>query len=321
MQHLREHKYRSILVPLDGSEFAEGALPTALSLARRHNATLHLVRVYVPVAGVYGEHAVPYDAVLDRQLMKRARDYLDDVVTRLAAVAGIVSSSVLLEGSVANTISRHAAAVGADLLVMTTQGRGPLARFWLGSVADELVRQAEIPILFVRPQPAAPDFSSDPSFHHVLIPLDGSSLAERVLDVALALDNGAQLEYSLLRVVVPVAELSYGPAGGVITGLRESLEQLQELEQAELRRAHEYVEQIAERLGALSLTVNTRVIANDRPATAILDDASVHRVDLIALATHGSGGLKRMVLGSVADKVLRGADTAVLIYRAAPSNG
>ena len=64
-------EYRSILVPLDGSEFAEHALPTALSLARRHGAALHIARVYVPVAGVYGEHAVRYDEMLDRELMKR----------------------------------------------------------------------------------------------------------------------------------------------------------------------------------------------------------------------------------------------------------
>jgi nucleotide-binding universal stress UspA family protein len=61
--------------------------------------------------------------------------------------------------------------------------------------------------------------------------------------------------------------------------------------------------------------VNIRVTTNDRPATAILDDASAHRADLIALATRGRGGLKRFLLGSVADKVLRGADTAVLVYR------
>lgn len=167
MQEPNERKCRSILVPLDGSDFAEHALPTALSLARRHGAALHVVRIYVPVAGVYGEHAVPYDEALDRELMKRAQDYLDGVVTRLMAIAGIQSNAVLLEGPVAHTISRQAAAIGANLLVMTTQGRGPLARFWLGSVADELVRQADIPVLFVRPHTAAPDFSREAIFQRV----------------------------------------------------------------------------------------------------------------------------------------------------------
>jgi nucleotide-binding universal stress UspA family protein len=310
MQNPHERKCRSILVPLDGSDFAEHALPTALSLARRHAAALHIVRVYVPVAGVYGEHAVPYDEALDRELMKRAQDYLDGIVTRMTAVAGIQSSAVVLEGSVADTISRHAAAVGADLLVMTTHGRGPLARFWLGSVSDELVRQADIPVLLVRPQAVAPDVSREPHFKRVLIPLDGSPVAERVLEPVFALDTG-KTEYALLRVVMPMAELNYGST----VATYKALEQLQELDQAESTRAHEYLEQLAGRWRAGSFTVNTRVIVNDRPATAILDDAAVHGVDLIALTTHCRSGLKRLMLGSVADKVLRGADTAVLVYR------
>jgi len=296
---------------LDGSDFAEHALPTAVSLARRLSAALHVVRVYVPVAGVYGEHAVPYDEVLDRELMKRAQDYLDDVIRRLEAEGNVQSRSALLEGSVADSISRHAAAVGADLLIMTTQGRGPLVRFWLGSVADELVRQAEIPVLFVRPPAAAPEMFREPVFQRVLIPLDGSQLAERVLESVIALDTGTQCEYTLLRVVLPMAPLNYGSAAGAYTGLRE----LQELDQAESNRAHEYLEGLARGLRVRSFNVRTRVISNDRPAAAILNDASVHGADLIALATHCRGPLKRLMLGSVADKVLRGAETAVLVYR------
>src|SRR5688572_14409378 len=217
MQVSNERKCRSILVPLDGSDFAEHALPTAVSLARRHGATLHVVRVYVPVAGAYGEHAVPYDEGLDRDLMKRARDYVEGVVT-LLGVAGIQTSSVLLDGPIPIAIARHAADVGADLIVMTTQGRGPLARLWLGSVSDELVRQLDVPILFVRPENAAPDFSREPLVRRVLIPLDGSRLAERVLEPVVTLGAGTQPEYTLLRVTTPMAELSYGPAGGKITG-------------------------------------------------------------------------------------------------------
>ncbi len=307
--------YRSILIPLDGTDLAEHALPAALSLARRHGAKLHIVRVYVPVAGVYGEHGVRYDETLDRELMKLVRDYLDSVTTRLATVAGVQSSSAMLEGPVAEAISLHATRVGADLIVMTTQGRGPMARFWLGSVSDVLVRQSGMPILFVRPQAASPDLAQEPILRRVLIPLDGSALAESILQPALALLDQAQTEYTLLRIVMPVAELSYGPIGGKITGFRDALQQLQQLEQQESRRAHDYLETLAGRLRPRSFTIKTRVALNERPATAILDDGSVHPTDLIALATHGLGGLKRLILGSVADKVIRGASSAVLVYR------
>lgn len=147
--------YRSLLVPLDGSDFGEHALPLALSLARRLGAALQVVHVHVPAWGVYGELG-PYDEATAHVLRDRDRAYVDAVVRRLAAVADIVPSSALLDGPVADTISRHAAAIGADLLVMTTHGRGPLTRFWLGSVADALVRQASIPVLLVQPKEAPP---------------------------------------------------------------------------------------------------------------------------------------------------------------------
>jgi nucleotide-binding universal stress UspA family protein len=307
--------YRSLLVPLDGSEFAEQALPVASSLARRSGAVLHVARVYLPVAGVHGEHAMPYDEALDRELMKRAHSYLDEVVARLAAHSTIKARAALLEGSIADSISRHAAEIEADLLIMTTQGRGPLARFWLGSISDQLARKSSIPVLFVRPQDATPGFTWQPGVRRVLIPLDGSALAESILEPALALTEGGQVEYTLLQVLTPSAELSYGPAGGRTTGFQESLKQLKVMEQLQSGRARMYLEQQADRLRARSFVVSTRVILHDRPATAILEDASVHHADLIALGTHGRGGLKRLLLGSVADKVLRGANTLVLVYR------
>ena len=120
--------------------------------------------------------------------------------------------------------------------------------------------------------------------------------------------------YTLLRVVMPMAELNYSSAAAAYTGLRETLKQLQELDQAESNGCTR-ISNISHRTVAQDhLPCNMRVIMNDRPATAILDEASAHRDDLIALATRGRGGLKRFVLGSVADKVLR-ADRAVLVYR------
>jgi nucleotide-binding universal stress UspA family protein len=87
------------------------------------------------------------------------------------------------------------------------------------------------------------------------------------------------------------------------------------LHRQESVEAQAYLDRIAERLRAQSLTVQTRVVGHDKPAAAILDDAQKNAVDLIALATSGRGGLKRLLLGSVADKVVRGAVTPVLVYR------
>jgi nucleotide-binding universal stress UspA family protein len=318
--------YRSLLVPLDGSDFGEHALPLALSLARRLGAALQVVHVHVPVLGVYGELGEPYDETTDRMLRERDRAYVDAIVQRLAAVAAIAPSSALLDGPVADAISRHATATGSDLLVMTTHGHGPLARFWLGSVADALVRQASIPILLVQPKEASPNLGQEPVVRRVLIPLDGSELAEQVLERALALGAATQAEYTLLRVVKQMTPASYDPASGRVSGLRESLlKQLQAMDRQQRTEAQNYLEHLAERLRARSLTAQTRVVSHEQPAAAILDDAQKSAVDLIALATQGRGGLKRMLMGSVADKVVRGATKPVLVYRpvdkSAPAEG
>lgn len=308
--------YRTLLVPLDGSVFGEHALPLALSLASRLRARLQILHVHAPVSAMYGEPGGSYDETTDRILRERERAYVDAVVKRLTAVAHISSSSALLDGPVADAISQHAASIGADLLIMTTHGRGTLARFWLGSVADTLVRQASIPIFLVQPKEAAPDLAQQPVFRRVLIPLDGSDLAEQILEPALALNVATQTEYTLLRVVEPMTPVSYDPASGKMSGIRESLlKQLQAMESHQSTGAQDYLERLAGSLRARSLTVKTRVVSHEQPTAAILDDAQKNAVDLIALATQGRGGLKRLLLGSVADKVVRGAATPILVYR------
>jgi nucleotide-binding universal stress UspA family protein len=212
-------------------------------------------------------------------------------------------------------------------MVMTTQGRAPMARFWLGSVADALLRQATIPILFVRTQDGEPDLNQDASLQRMLIPLDGSELAEQILEPAVALAAAMQAEITLIRAVQQLTPAGYEPESGRISGIRPGLlQQLREIDQNEWTRAEEYLNQIAERLRGHSLTVKTRVISHIRPAIAIIEDAESHGADLIALATQGRGGLKRLFVGSVADKVLRSAASAVLVRRpvgesASPSNG
>jgi nucleotide-binding universal stress UspA family protein len=307
--------YRSILVPLDGSAAAEHALPWALSLARRFEAALKIVHVHAPVWGAYGEGGW-YDAIVDRELREQMQTYLDDVVQRISEVTDVSVSTALLDGLVAGAINRHAMESGVDLVVMTTQGRGPVARFWLGSVADALVRQSTIPMLIVAPEESEADLSQEPKFGRVLIPLDGSQLAEQILEPATALAVPTKAEVRLLRVVQQLTPDSYVPHSRRVSGIRPALlKQLQDVDRQERARAEDYLNQLAERLGTRSLTFETRVVSHVRPATAILEDASARGVDLIALATQGRGGLKRLLVGSVADKVLRGATTAVLVYR------
>ena len=192
----------------------------------------------------------------------------------------------------------------ADLIVMTTHGRGPLGRFFLGGVADELIRQAAVPVLLVRPRDPAPGIVPEPLLEHVLVPLDGSPLAERVLEPALDFVRLWEGRCTLLRVI----EASPATTAGWPNRLGPP-EQEQEV------AAKAYLEKIAGRLREEGTAVQTRIVVAPHAAPAILEEAQTQRCDFIALATHGWGGLRRMLLGSVTDKVIRGSALPVLAYR------
>jgi len=146
---------RSILIPLDGSMFAEHALPIARSIALRTGTVLQLALVHVPIPVRYVEGVAIFDEALEVRNRERERAYLNEVVNRLMTEPNVSVTSTLLEGKIgkiAETLHDHATVTGVDLMVMTTHGRGGLARFWLGSVTDKLIRQALIPVLLIRRQ-------------------------------------------------------------------------------------------------------------------------------------------------------------------------
>lgn len=306
--------FRSLLVPLDESPFGEQALPFALSIARRAGAALEVAHVHTP----FDYYSVPLAIApdLDEEARKDKRAYLEGVVGRMAGTPKVSATSTLLVGHAADALHGHAVARGVDLVVMSTHGRGPLSRFWLGSVADALMRTLPMPLLLVRPRETAPDESQEPTLRHVLIPLDGSEFAEQILEPAVALGSLMGASFSLLQVVAPVIligeETQAYAASGVSRSAQAQLRQMQERQQAE---AQTYLESVAERLRARSLKVEVRVVSGRQPAAGILEAAGDQGVDLIALATRGRGGLTRLFLGSVADKVVRGAATPILVHR------
>jgi nucleotide-binding universal stress UspA family protein len=310
--------YRSILVPLDGSPFGEQALPLALAIARRSAANLQVVQVHVPLAEMYAEAWPGFESTVNPRLRRRCQEYLDSIVRRLAPDAGddVTVSPALIEGTIPEALQEHVVATGADLVVMTTHGRGPVARAWLGSVADALLRRLSVPLLLVRPQEFAAAPPAEPALRHVLVPLDGSPLAEEILEPALAVAGLEGAEYTLLRVIPPMIPWSC-TGYPVAAGYEDLLEQLEQVHAQERAEAAAYLEHVAAGLRERGARVRIRVASHDQPAVAVLDEARAHPEGFVALATHGRGGLPRLFLGSVADKVLRGSACPVLLRRAA----
>jgi nucleotide-binding universal stress UspA family protein len=248
--------------------------------------------------------------------------YLDRVVQHLAGATDVPVSSALLEGPIAESLQEWAVTTGVDLIVLTSHGLGPFARAWLGSVTDELVRRASMPVLVVRPRRGPLDLADEPIIRQVLIPLDGSDLAEQVVEPAVALGTLAQADFTLLRVIQPLVRGGHpleSPDGVVVDQVL--LDHLKEAHEQEQREAGQHLEGVAASLRARGLSVHTCVVAHEQPAVAILEAVKAHRIDLVALATHGRSGFRRLFLGSVADKVLRGATVPILVHRPAKAGG
>jgi len=307
---------RSILVPLDGSTFGEHALPLAAALARRAGATLHLVHVHqaeVPVA-------VEGFAVLDTEDLHVRQDelsYLADASRRVAEKDPVALKTALLEGDgdVVEGLKSYVKRESIDLVVMSTHARGALGRFWLGSVADDLAHELDRPLLLVRPHEGKPDLRRDFNLHSILVPLDGTMLAEQALEPAVELGKLFDAELDLVRVNLPPVMPSYLPEGMVTAPLPEPMLDLQKREEEE---AKSYLGGVAARVTAGGARVRTHVIRQESPAAGILTEAKADHADLIAMETHGRRGFARLFVGSVADEVLRGGAAPVLLHRAAP---
>lgn len=288
--------YRKVLVPLDGSPYAEQALPLAAALAGRLGAELRLLYVHDPSSGE------PRDAI-----SRQEEDYLAEVARRFDAEAGGRVSAACRLGRAGEELQRYIAMEGIDLLVMTTRGWGGPALDGLGSVAEATIRSTAVPVLLSRPTEDGAPRPDGTAIEHVLVPLDGSEFAEAILAHA-ATVGGEEARYSLVRVVP--APVPWDPTA-VSFGWS-----LDEAELEALRaEALDYLERVADTLAGRVRRVDTVVLLEPEPAESILDFADRNDVDLVALATHGRGGIRRHALGSVAEKVLRGITVPVLVFR------
>lgn len=308
--------YRSLLVPLDGSSAAEQALPLALSIARRAEAELQLVYVHSSLEEDYPEHRFLTEESWLTEWKTRHGQYLDSVADRLRAAGARTVTPHVLQGEVAGTIGQHVLENRVSLVVMTTHARGAVGRMWLGSVADQLVRELPRPLLLVRPVEGPVDLSKDVPLKHVLVPLDGTPLAEQILEPAVALGELMGADYTLLRVLRPVAPFHYPPAGASAGALPEGMSQQLKRVETDIRlKAQEYLDEVAGRLRGRLLRIRTQVVEESQPALAVIEAARQLPADMIAMQTHGRRGLSRLVLGSVADKVLRGTPVPLLVQR------
>jgi nucleotide-binding universal stress UspA family protein len=302
--------FGEIIVPVDGSTFGELAVPRALGIACKSGGEVRLVTVITPLPSSQGSHE---DYALESERLDLAREragvYLEELQKRVILSGCDVPVSGHVEtGPVIGALEAHARAAGADLLVMTTHGWGPLRRAWLGSVADGLLRRTPCPILAVRPREGEELRLEEVTFRHVLLTLDGSPESREILPYARGLAQLSGAQITLLRVIPPHFPLS-SPFTSHASHEFQGLEQEEAAAKAALERE-------ADGLRGEGYSVQVSTVSGVHAPDGILDYAERNRVDVVAMATHGRGGVARLILGSVADKVIRGGNTPVLLHRA-----
>ena len=297
----------TVLVPLDGSELAERALGPAVAAVGPGG---HVVLVMVPravgadLAWYYAHYGAPgtvpmeYPAIEEVMAAARAEaeTYLGDTEQRLAR-RGVRVTSVVAEELPAEAIARTAAAHGANRVAMVTHGRGGVGRWALGSTATKLLQSATLPVLLVR----AGAERTPERIERIDVALDGSDVAEGILAPVMAL---ARRHGAVVRLVHVVRTPDHKVDVDAV-----------KLEAEITKVAETYLHEVAARLEGNGVTVTPWVTAGADVAEVLDHCATRDRADLLAMTTHGRGGLSRWLYGSVADRLVRHAEMPLLVLR------
>jgi nucleotide-binding universal stress UspA family protein len=298
-----------ILVPLDGSPLAEQAIPYAAALTGP-DGTLLFLQVTPdtePVYGFLGNQEATRDEV-NATFVEAARRELAAAQERWREIAPAVETTVTT-GDPAEEILRVAAARDCGMIVMASHGRGALGRWTYGSVADRVSRTSPVPVMIVRPQDASPEIAL-PVIRRLLVPLDGSALAKEALPTAGKIAARLQIPVFLLRVINPAAALSPYPS----MAPTYPVEVFQHLEEEMRTDAQESLDAAAKSLNAQGVEVSNGVVTGS--AAHSIEDVT-EQGDIIIMTSHGRSGIRRWLLGSVAEQLVRHASVPVVIVRAA----
>ena len=289
---------KHILVPLDGSEFAEQALQAAEALCTAYECRLTLLTVKQKESFLKSIHFSLTFKGRRLSINGERETYLQKIEKSLEA-KGIEVDHTIRTGEVAESINGLVKEIGVDMVVISSHGRSGVSRLLLGSVANQVLQQATCPIMVIHPiegvTPAVPKFKK------LLVTLDGSEFAERVLPYVKASVIFESVVLLISVPQVPEAEM-YGAVVNEIRELREHAE----------TEAKEYLEGVSTNLQKAG--VNTTVIVTgSRPAQTIASIAQKEKVDVIMMATHGRGGMDSLIIGSVAERIVQNTDCPVFL--------
>ncbi|MFC2071521.1 universal stress protein [Chloroflexota bacterium] len=307
--------YRRMLVPLDGSELAEVVFIYAKELAGRLDLEVILLQVGSPAAAEF--------APMRQAYIEKAAEIVKHQAREVQAKTGIQTGGKPIEvrgelaiGYPAEEILRYADENAVDLILMATHGRSGRKRWTLGSVADKVLRSSKVPVWLVRAGIPEKPVSGQWTMKTMLVPLDGSELAESVLphvEIMAKQWETEPMDVVLLRVCEPPILPTYYSPDLSDVPLNWGQFTQQETDRGK-EVAKKYLAEIEKRLKDINISLRSEVLVG-KAADTIVDYAKKNPFDLIVMATHGRAGLSRWVYGSIAEYVLLGVSSPVFLVR------
>lgn len=310
-----------MLVPLDGSGLSESILPYAVAVAQATKSAILLLQVLEPVfEPIFGALGLP--EYVEEEQMLEMRDeqlsaihlYLEHIANQLRA-DGLEIYTKVIEGNHPATQILWEAEHDPLLskIAMTTHGRRGVLHWLFGSVAAEIVQATPVPLLLLRPRESDRTYTMSnfkvASYKHIVVPLDASSFAEQALGQACEITSATDAILHLISIVSPPHMLPIH-----IHKTEQTQTFMRTLHQNEVGKREQYLAQEAEELKEQVIRVRTDVVSG-HAAEEILRFCSLEEETLLVMTTHGRSGLRRILLGSVAMKVVQEAHAPVLLIR------
>ncbi len=294
--------YEKILLPLDGSDLAQQAIPYAEKLAGRLGSQIKLVHVRDPHEDKYGNMHKFYLQKIADAMKKDTEQYAEE-----PGRDKIDIESIILAGDPAQEIVDYANKENVDLIVMSTHGRTGITRWALGSVADRVLRATRKPLALIRARNVPPNKFPKNIVNRILVTLDGSEQSEVVLPYVEELASRIKAEVALLHVLEP--NYYVYTVGGY------NWDAYSEKQRKSMKAFYtDYLKDMAEKFQRRGIPTKYQVIFGI-VAEVIIDFPEKIHADFVAMSTHGRSGVSRWVLGSVAERVLRAGNTSLFLIR------
>jgi nucleotide-binding universal stress UspA family protein len=292
-----------MVVPLDGSELAELPLEYVTGLAAASGAQVTLLHVCPPEeAEVKRMHGV-YLERLEHVFRARLEE---------AGGKGVIVDSAVLVGHPAEEILKYGKKNKASLIAMTTHGRSGVQRWALGSVADKLARHSSVPVWLVRCDVPKEVIHAEWPEKRILVLLDGSKRAERVLPYVA---HHAKMSGAVVTLFRVCQQPTLSPFADYATAVPlTGAELLEQWTTEELKQCNLYLGRPEKRLKRAGIKVKAEAVLGDT-REEIIDYIGRNHFDLVVLTSHGRSGVARWALGSVAERVLQRCPVPLLLVR------